>query len=55
MCSVHLAQRKSLKGSKMGIVEALVPLIAVVVLAIYWTLFKIRKELLETRKLLEKK
>ena len=39
----------------MGIVEALVPIITVVLLAIYWTLFKIRKELIETRKVLEKK
>jgi hypothetical protein len=37
------------------IVQSLLPIIAVVVLAIYWTLFKIRKELIETRKVLEKK
>ena len=50
----------------MDIVQALVPLVVVVLLAIYYTLFKIRKELnagqekiasglLEIRKVLEKK
>jgi len=50
----------------MDIVQALLPLVVVVLLAIYYTLFKIRKELnagqekitsglLEIRKVLEKK
>ena len=37
------------------VVQGLLPLMAVALFAIYWTLFKIRKELIEIRKVLEKK